>query len=168
MRYGIFLTSVLAVLASCAQIEPQAQAPEVKPETAEAVRPKSRPNGLNTQVTAPPSTARTVDQFDTTSSAEKAQAVEVAAQDAGGSATLGRTVASLGSPADPGFWLETPLVDDVQMGRVVYLANGQAVAVELRPIEGPKTAGSRLSLPAMRVIEAPLTGLPELEVFTEN
>jgi len=48
---------------------------------------------------------------------------------------------------------------------VVYPGNGKSAQVDLIPIEGPDTAGSRLSLAAFRIIEAPLTGLPEVEVF---
>lgn len=160
--------SVGFVIAGCTQVPLDAQAPETTVETGVAVRPQARPAGLQTKVVAPPSSARTVDQFDTTSSADKAQAVKAAADPVAQNVLLGRTVASLGSPADPGFWLETPLVTQARTGRVVYPVNGKAVAVELRPIDGPKTAGSRLSLPAMRVIEAPLTGLPEIEVFAVN
>ena len=49
-------------------------------------------------------------------------------------------------------------------GRVTNKANGKSSAVTLIPIGGPATGGSRLSLPAMRLIEAPLTELTELEV----
>ncbi len=78
---------------------------------------------------------------------------------------LGTTIASLGDPADPGFWLKTPLVDVEGPGRVDYPAAGTSVAVTLIPLDGPSTGGSRLSLPAMRLLQAPLTGLPEVTVF---
>jgi hypothetical protein len=39
------------------------------------------------------------------------------------------------------------------------------VRVELRPIEGPATGGSRISLAALRLLGASLAGLPEVEVF---
>nr|WP_246849340.1 D-galactarate dehydratase [Rubellimicrobium arenae] len=76
---------------------------------------------------------------------------------------LGTTVASLGSPANPGLWLETPLVSEPTQGRVEY--NGQSVALELRPSGGEPGSGSQISLEAMRALGAPLTGLPELTVF---
>ena len=173
MRHLLLVTSFAIGLSGCAQLRPQAEvAPEVsaadtQPEVA-VIRPQARPSGLNAKVKAPPKSARTVDQFDTTSAAEKVEAAKAAADPVAKSNRLGVTIASLGSPADPGFWLETPLVDVITPGRVVYPANGKAVVVELRPIAGPKTAGSRMSLPAMRVIEAPLTGLPEVEVFATN
>jgi hypothetical protein len=107
--------------------------------------------------------ANTADAFDTTTEAERA-AARAAAQPAG-AARLGRTVATLGNPADPGFWIETPLVTSVQPGRVVAVATGEGVAVELRPIDGPASAGSRISLPALRLLGVALTGLHELDVF---
>jgi hypothetical protein len=170
MKYILLSLSAVLALSACAQLK-SAVAPKpsgdavATPDETTATRPQARPSALNTTLKAPPVTARTVDQFDTTSVAEKKAAAQAAPVVQ--SNRLGLTVASLGSPADPGFWLETPLVDAVQAGRVVYPANGKSVAVELRPIAGPKTAGCRLSLPAMRVIEAPLTGLPEVEVFTQ-
>ena len=59
----------------------------------------------------------------------------------------------------------TPLVGASAKGRVTNSANGKSVEVDLIPISGPKSAGSRLSLAAMRSIEAPLTELPTVEVF---
>ena len=79
--------------------------------------------------------------------------------------TLGRTVASLGNAAEPGMWLKTPLVGATRMGRVHFPATGNSVAVTLIPIEGPDTAGSRLSLSAMQALGAPLTDLVEVDVF---
>lgn len=128
------------------------------------LRPLARPATLNTTIKAPPVAARTVEEFDTTTDEQRSEAVAVAS-DAGGERALGATVASLGSPTEPGFWLKTPLVSKPSKGKVVYPANGKSVAVDLIPIDGPKTAGSRMSLPAMRLIEAPLTGLPEVQVF---
>ncbi|GKY88571.1 hypothetical protein [Sinisalibacter aestuarii] len=110
-----------------------------------------------------PAGANTADAFDTTSAAERAAAQ--AAPEPAGEARLGRTVATLGNPADPGFWLETPLVTASRQGRVVAVANGKAVSLELRPIDGPQSAGSRISLPALRLLGVGLTGLHELDVF---
>ncbi|MHA6345602.1 hypothetical protein ACXYMW_08830, partial [Roseivivax sp. CAU 1761] len=64
-----------------------------------------------------------------------------------------------------GFWLETPLVSAETKGRVVYPQTGKSAQVDLIPIGGAATAGSRISLAAMRLIEAPLTDLPTVEVF---
>jgi len=112
----------------------------------------------------PPANAASEEAFDTTTQEERQAAAE---QPAAGEALLGTTVASLGDPARPGFWLETPLVDAPAKGRVEYPANGKSAQVDLIPIEGPATAGSRISLAAMRLIEAPLTELPELRVFRQ-
>ncbi|MEL6451050.1 MAG: hypothetical protein AAFQ19_07300 [Pseudomonadota bacterium] len=79
--------------------------------------------------------------------------------------TLGRTVASLGNAAEPGLWLKTPLVQSERNGSVFYPETGKTVAVTLIPIDGPDTAGSRLSLAAMQALGAPLTGLPEVDVL---
>jgi len=111
----------------------------------------------------PPPTARTVDQFDTTTAEDRAEALS-ASQDVGERA-LGSTIASLGSPTDPGIWLKTPLVGEVIQGRVQYPDNGKSINIELRPSGGVVGAGSQISLAAMRLLEAPLTGLPELLVF---
>ncbi|NBD29495.1 MAG: D-galactarate dehydratase, partial [Alphaproteobacteria bacterium] len=48
-----------------------------------------------------------------------------------------------------------------------YPAAGTSIAVELRPSGGAPGAGSQVSLAAMRLLEAPLTGLPELVLFAE-
>jgi hypothetical protein len=112
--------------------------------------------------TPPPSTARTGDGFDTTTQAERASAA--APEPLAGERRLGETVASLGDPAQPGFWLETPLVKEQMQGRVLFPATGKSAQVTLIPIDGPETAGSRLSIAAMRLIGAPLTALPTIEV----
>ena len=117
-----------------------------------------------TEASAPAANAVTVEQFDTTSAAERAAVAEKPA--AVSEVRLGSTVASLGDPADPGFWAETGLVDQVVMGRLEYPAKGTSVQVELRPSGGAPGSGTRVSLPAMRVLEAPLTDLPTLIVFS--
>lgn len=106
----------------------------------------------------PPPAARTVEQFDTTT---EEQRVAAAAPATGGS-LLGTTVASLGDPGRAGFWAETDLVTEVTSGRLVFPQNGKSVEVELTPSAG---GGSRVSLAAMRLLEAPLTDLPVLEVY---
>ncbi len=137
--------------------------------SSDIVRPKSRPEGFGALIRAaappPPPAARTVEQFDTTSAEQRAAATETP-QDVG-EKRLGLTIASLGSPTEPGFWLKTPLVKAEIEGRVFYPATGKSVQVTLIPIDGPATAGSRMSLPALRLLEAPLTGLPEVEVFAD-
>ncbi|WP_121061803.1 hypothetical protein [Chachezhania antarctica] len=76
-----------------------------------------------------------------------------------------RTVASLGDPAKPGLWLETPLVTSERKGRIIAAESGVEATVTLIPLEGPTTGSSRLSLQAMQVLRAPLTELVELDVY---
>ena len=83
-----------------------------------------------------------------------------------GERRLGVTVATLGNPADPGFWLETSLAHTTGPGRAVA-ANGASVQLELRPIDGPDSAGSRISLSALRLLNVGLTGLHELTVYAQ-
>ena len=159
MRSGIALIFLL-LTTGCAQVgllRPAAQPAVDVPQ----VRPVARPGALSGP--KPPPDARTVEDFDTTTPEARAAAAEAPAT---AEMSLGTTIASLGDPTRPGFWLETPLVTAAGQGRVLYPASGQSAQVELLPIDGPSTAGSRLSLPAMRLIGAPLTGLPEIHVFS--
>ena len=107
----------------------------------------------------PPAAARTVEEFDTTTAADRAAAVAAPV----GEQNLGTTIASLGPPTEPGIWLRTGLVTELVQGRVAY--QGTSVNVELRPSGGAASAGSQISLAAMRLLGAPLTGLPELTVY---
>ncbi|WGW02539.1 hypothetical protein [Tropicibacter oceani] len=125
-------------------------------------RPQSRPETLSA-APKPPANARTVEDFDTTTAEERQQAA--AAPEPVGERKLGETVASLGDVSKPGFWLETPLVSAATKGRILYPGSGKSAQVDLIPIDGPATAGSRISLAAMRLIEAPLTDLPTIEVY---
>ena len=141
------------------------EAPDLSPSLGEAFAPPIRPTLDTTQTRPdfpppPPPTARTVEQFDTTTQEDREAAV---APPSGGERRLGTTIASLGSPTDPGIWFKTPLVSEVTQGRVEY--NGKSVNVELRPSGGAAGSGSQISLAAMRLIEAPLTGLPEVTVY---
>ena len=68
----------------------------------------------------PPRMARTVEQFDTTTEAQRSEAVS---SNAGGR-LIGTTVASLGDPGRPGFWIETSLVTQAGLGRLTNPACG--------------------------------------------
>lgn len=146
MRHLIF--SAVILLSACAEFPVLTQ---IEPQDAAAEPPEAA-------APTPPPNARTVEQFDTTT---EEQRVAAAAPSAGGR-SLGSTVASLGNAADPGFWMETSLVSDPTMGRLVFPVNGKEVEVELRPYEG---GSSRISLAALRLLEAPLTELVTLEVY---
>jgi len=125
--------------------------------------PDAAPEAPRMTAPPPPRTARTAEQFDTTTESERAAALAPAPP--GGAERLGTTLASLGDPAEPGFWLETPLVTGTRQGRVMLAGTGTVVQVELRPISGPATGGSRISLAAMRLLGLSLTDIPELEVY---
>lgn len=149
------LTLCALLLAGCAELgltpasAPQARAPSTAPQTS----------------TRPPLTGapRTVDEFDRVTEDERQAAVAPAPAAAG---SIGTTVASLGDPARSGFWMETPLVSTPTKGSVLYRPTGRRLNVDLIPISGPPSGGSRLSLSAMRMLDAPLTGLPQVDVFT--
>lgn len=158
-----------AILAACLSLSACAaiglapvQSPAQKPG-ADDTRPKARPDA-DAAARPVPAGARTAEAFDTTTEAEREAAADAAAAPAA-AGPLGTTIVSLGDPTEQGFWLKTPLVRAVRQGRVVYGANGKAVAVELRPSGTERGSGSQISLAAMRVLEAPLTELIEVEVF---
>lgn len=158
LRSAILLGTALT-LAACAEIsepfgESSADAPAQSAQPAPQQPIEER---------FPSADASSVDDFDLTTEAERQQAAAPAP--IGGETSLGTTVASLGDPASQGFWLETPLVDAETEGRVVYPETGRSASVTLRPIPGEPGAGSRISLAAMRLIEAPLTDLPTLQVY---
>lgn len=108
----------------------------------------------------PPTTATTVDQFDTTTEEDRAAATDVVTEDE--TQELGVTIATLGSPAEPGIWLKTPLVTALSEGQVTL--GDKTINIELRPSGGAPGSGSQMSLAAMRLLEAPLTGLSEVTV----
>lgn len=121
-------------------------------------------NSTATGGAAPPDTATTVEEFDTSTDAEKLAATTVG-RASEQEREIGHTIASLGNPTVPGFWLETPLISEPAKGRVMNPATNKSVAVQLLPIAGPETAGSRVSLSAIRLLGAPLVGLVDLVVF---
>lgn len=126
-------------------------------------RPVARPDTMSTQVSPVSETARTAEEFDTTTPEQRDAATETLAS--GADRDLGLTIASLGNPAEPGFWLKTPLVSEPGPGRVEFPEKGTSVIVELIPADGERGAGSQMSLAAMRLLDAPLTGLPEVRVI---
>lgn len=107
----------------------------------------------------------TGDPFETAVENPETTTAEAALADTG-DGRLGITVASLGDPTAEGFWMKTPLVTSETAGRVVFTTSGRSVQVRLIPSGGPAGGGSQISLAAMRLLEAPLTGLPELVVYS--
>lgn len=159
MRYLVIFA--VAGLGACTEFQ-QAFAP-VAPVAPEAVVEEPAETLDPTPPPPPPPTAVTVEDFDTTTEEDRAEALE--APEPEGEVRLGTSIASLGNPADPGIWLETPLVDELKPGRIAW--QGNSVNVELRPSGGAAGSGSEISLAAMRLLTAPLTDLPEIEVFAE-
>lgn len=148
MKYSSVIV-VLLVLGGCAQVERV-----FGPGTVAETEPEPEP------VATEPRTAETLDR--TTEADREAARAEASS---GQARSLGATVASLGSPAEPGLWLKTPLVDTPERGRVDYAATGQSVAVDLIPLNAEPGAGSQLSLAGFRAVGASLTALPELQVY---
>ena len=162
-RQDLLMIALLLPLAGCGGAGIFQKAPEVvTPEVSEdaGLRPRPRPAGLANR---PAEGANTAEALDTTSAAER-EAAKVEPEE-GEARALGETVASLGDPTEPGFWLKTPLVKTRRAGVVAYPEKGTTVQVELIPIDGEAGSGSRISLAALRLLEAPLTGLPKVEVF---
>lgn len=116
------------------------------------------PASIETGAPPPPRDARTIEDFDTTTQEER----QAAASPSSSGSLLGTTVVTLGDAALPGFWIETPLVSAPGKGRLRYPQTGRSVEVELRPASG---GSSRASLPALRLLDAPLTELVTLEVY---
>ncbi len=152
----IYPIALALALSGCALFQAETPADMAPPDG--MLHPQPRPGGG----ALPSSDARTVDAFDTTSAEERAAAVAAAPA---AEQKLGGSIATLGNPADPGFWLETPLVSAIGQGRVVSDESGKSVAVELRPIDGPASGGSRISLSALRLLEIGLTGLHPVTIY---
>lgn len=106
----------------------------------------------------PPAAARSVEQFDTTTQAQRVAASQVTS----GGKLLGTAVASLGDPSQPGFWIETSLVTAPGNGRIKSAATGESVEVDLIPLS---EGSARVSLAAWRLLDIPLTELATLEIF---
>lgn len=152
MKKLILIPAFAITVTGCAGFDmPQIMPMPTKPDSV-AASPAPRP----------PANAVTVDEFDTSSAEDRQDAVVSAPV---GEGAIGATVATLGDVADPGFWMETPLVSASKEGRIKSKITGRTVKVTLRPISGPSGAGSRVSLSALRLLDLPLTGLHELEVF---
>ncbi|MDJ0626905.1 MAG: hypothetical protein QNJ44_01495 [Rhodobacter sp.] len=173
MRYAVFLIAGLALAGCAGQREgflsglrgERAETPPPAPVATvpEGEVPVSEGNPFDVAIVEPPADARTVEQFDTTTT-EQREAVMVETPEPS-DGRLGTTIASLGDPNEPGFWIKTPLVDAPASGRLLYVTSGRSVQVQLIPSGTSAGSGSQVSLAAMRLLDAPLAGLPELEVY---
>jgi hypothetical protein len=149
MRALIGLGLVLAV-AGCAQLGIKRKVPASMPGAAAQTAPLPKP------------AANSAAALDTTTAAQRAEAAQ---KPASGETKLGATIASLGDPTDPGFWMRTGLVSVETKGRIENPKTGKSANVTLIPSGKPAGAGSEVSLPALRLLEVPLTELPELTVY---
>jgi hypothetical protein len=155
-RFGMDASQSEPAAASAPTETPTEAPAEAATATAAATPPAASPIATG---------GSSAEALDTTTAAEREAASRPPASTG---AALGTTVVSLGSATEPGLWLKTPLVDAEQTGRVTNPATGKSAAVTLIPLEGPATAGSRMSLPALRLIGASLTDLTTVEVSTEG
>lgn len=151
MRIIILLSFALLPLSGCGQFD-RLTTPAASAPTAQEAAPLTAIAPLGTGA----ATAESLDQ----STPEQVAAATAPA--AGGERELGRVVVALGSPAEQGFWIRTPLAVVAGKGRVVT-ADGQSVNVDLQP----GTGGALLSLAAFRALGLGLTDLPEVTVFAE-
>ena len=166
----------LMALAACATTPkaPEAQAPVMKTMTDPATgapviagpvltgtAPRTPGETATTSSVGVPA-AQSATALNTTTPAERTKA---AAAPASAERRLGTTVASLGDPSQPGFWVKTPLVQSETDGRVVNPANGKSAKVRLIPL-GSAGGGSQVSLPALQLIGVSLTDLPTLEIYS--
>ncbi len=153
MRHVIPLILIAGLIPGCAVLDrmkpapkPEAMAPQAEPPAPAPVAPAVLGQGQSAQA------------LDTTTAAEKAAAL--AAPVAGAERVLGKVAVSLGSPAEAGFWLRSPLVSAPGKGRI-ETTGGQSVAVDLLP----GNSGAQLSLAAFRALGLSLTDLPEVTVY---
>ena len=161
----IALCLPLLALAACSN--PTSTTPESPPRTpASTVTTESSTAATAlpaaTAAPVPRPNARTAAELNTTTPAQRTAA---AAAPATQQQKLGNTVASLGDPTQPGFWVKTPLVSAEADGRIVNPANGKSAKVRLIPLAGPASGGSQVSLPALQLIGVSLTDLPTIEVY---
>lgn len=149
MRISRFIPPLFALaLTGCGLF--QAGVPNSAPGTDKAPPPAVEPMSAQ---------GHTAASLDKTTEAEKAAAT---AAPAAGGRQLGNVSVALGSPAEQGFWLKTPLVSAPGKGRVA-LVGGKSVAVDLLPGQG----GALLSLAAYRALGLSLTDLPQVTVTAE-
>lgn len=175
MRYAILMSVLCGSLGGCAAVTDMAdrfglnQPEEIGAPSDPFVQSDGDDTGtaLAPETAAPPplASAQTADALDTTTAEQRAAA---AAPNSAPVQSLGTTVVSLGSPTEPGLWIKTPLVSEAGQGRVTNPATGQSTLVSVLPLPGPKTGGSRMSLPALRLIGASLTDLTEVEVALDG
>lgn len=160
----VVITLLIGMMGGCTNLVLPDWIPQEK-QSAEIAPPSDfSGSATSTRSGIPVADATQASELDQSTAAARQQA----SQTTSGARPLGSTIASLGDATEPGFWLKTPLVDAQTPGVLRSKATGMTAQVTLLPIEGPATAGSRVSLSAMRLLEVPLTELVELEVATRG
>lgn len=169
LRFRLLLTLSLLALAGCSALfERTARTPdpepaaEARPAQAGDPRPDARP--ASSPAAALGRTARMPELLDQTRPEERAAATAPAAAQG---QFLGTSLASLGNPAESGFWLRTGLVSSVTSGRIELASGTGSLALELRPSGAAPGAGSQLSLAAFRTLDRPLTEIIALRVYAQ-
>ena len=167
-----FALPLVALLAGCGERAPLFNGPGLfsnrqqinNPTPTPAATPPVETAAVDPAPAEPPNTIGSPDPFQTpVVNPDEDGGPEAKAEPTDG--RIGTTIASLGDPAEAGFWVKTSLVSAPTKGRVVYVSSGRSVQVDLIPLDGPAGGGSQISLAAMRLLDAPLTGLPELVVY---
>ena len=128
------------------------------------IRPQARPGDRATSASGIGGAGQRPEALDLTSEAERAAAL---APPAARTQMLGETLASLGSPAEPGLWLRTGLVTRVTQGRIETQDGSGSLRLELRPSGAVAGSGSQLSLSGFTTLGLPLTQLVTLRVYAE-
>lgn len=158
MRVCIAVVACLGIV-GCAEIEQAFGAKPQVQDTAPVVQPAQVETPKIQEITNTGAPTR-AEALDVVTVEEKEQAtVQVATRK-----SLGVTIVSLGNPAQTGLWMRSSLVQEPTKGRVVLLSTGEGVIVDLLPLQGD--GGEQLSLSALRTLNAPLTSLSEVEVFS--
>lgn len=151
MSRTVLIAAAMLPLAGCAVLQGGKTAPAADPGMATEFAPTVETRSLDIM-----GAGQSVAALDKTSEAEKQAALAAAP----GGGELGRQIVALGSPADPGLWVQTSLVTVVTQGSV-KAPNGQTLAVELRP----GTGAALMSLAAYQALGIGLTELPELVIL---
>lgn len=168
MRLGLVVILPVLALGGCAELatdpaQPPAPVRSASPPDAPArVVPTLSAGATGRAPLSRPAAARP-EAYDQSTAEQRAAAA--ARPTSAEARLLGSTIASLGDPAQQGFWIRTSLAKAPGKGRLVDPSSGKSVNVDLIPRDGPETAGSQVSLAAMQMLGVSLTGLPRLEVF---
>ncbi len=164
MRPGPLHLLLIAPLLALPACETGKPTEDKRPAVADAQVTNAATSVAPTQIArVPKPTARSAAEMNTTTAEQRAEAAKPATT---AERKLGSSVASLGDPTQPGFWVKTPLVTQRGNGRIVNPANGKSAKVELLPLGGAASSGSQVSLPALQLIGVSLTDLPQIDIYS--